>query len=382
MEFRGQIDDFGPLEPELKKTIRKALKVMNRETQLAVAAAQQALRESGLPHAAYEPDRIGVCFGAGNVSILPEDFADGIAACTNERAEFEFDRWGVLGLPQVDPLWLLKCLPNMPACHLAICNGFRGVNNSITQRDASANLAVGEAAGWIHDGLADMVVTGATGTTILPFGRLHALLDEELAPPCPDSDPATICRPFDRRRTGSVIAEGAAAFVLEDLETALRRGAIIYGEIVSVGSSCVSSGRARRDAALANAMHMALRAGGMTAAQIGHVHAHGSSGKLADVEESRAMAAVFHQQAQFVPVVAAKSHTGNAEAGSGALELAASLLALHHGRLFPVLNYEEPDPECPVAAVTSCDAAAGDAFLNLSVTPHGQASCLLVRKAA
>lgn len=379
--FQGRIEDFGNLEAEKKKTIRKGIKLMNRQTQMAVAAAQQALGDSKVQTGTFDSDRIGVCFGAGNVSLLPEDFLPAIRTCSDPEAGFRFERWGAEGLAQVDPLWLLRYLPNMPACHIAIYNDFRGPNNSITQRETSANLAVAEACAFITEDEADLVVTGATGSLIQPINRLHTVIETDVAQ---GADPTTLCRPFERDRTGAVMGEGAAAFVVEELSSALRRGAPIYGEIVAFGSSCVvdKRGGPRCDLALAQAMRAALRRAQMSPTELGHIHAHGLSSRRADADEARALRLVFGDQAERTPLVAAKSNLGNAGAGCGALELAASLLALRAGRLFPVLNYEHPDPECRVAPVKSADTPAGDSFINLNMAAPGQASCLVVRRAA
>ena len=174
-DFQGRIADFGELETGLKKTIRKALKLMNRETLMALASAQQALTDSALAVSGIDAERIGVCFGTGNVGLMPQDFVAGVNACVSADDEFDVDRWGQDGIPQVEPLWLLKCLPNMPSCHIAICNGFQGPNNSITQRDAAANLAVAESCELILTGEADVVVTGGTGTMLVPMNLLHKL---------------------------------------------------------------------------------------------------------------------------------------------------------------------------------------------------------------
>ena len=376
--FGEQIEAFGPLEKDVRKKIRKALRLMNRETQMAVAAAQQAVAESGLSSAGFDPERVGVCFGSGNAAVLPEDFLPAIQACTDDADQFDAGRWGIDGLPQVAPLWLLTCLSNMPACRIAIFNNLQGPNNSITQREASANLAVGEAMNLIADGEADAMIVGATGTTILPFNRLHEVLDREVA--IGDSDPATLCRPFDRRRCGSVLGEGAASVVLEELQSALRRGVPIYGEVTGTGASCVvDRGRVPHcDSALANSIRSALRRAGRDPESVGHVQAHGLSTRRSDRDEARAIRNLFGPRADTLPIAAAKSGLGNSGAGSGALELVAGLLALKHGHLFPVLNYEEPDPECPVSAVTSADVPAGGSFLNLSVSSQGQAGCVLV----
>ena len=129
-EFTGRIDDFCDLPAGKRKAIQKSLKLMNRETQMGVAAGQQALQDSGLL-ADYDPGRTGICFGAENFAVMAEDFQAGVQACSGDNG-FNSDRWGQDGIPEVAPLWLLKCLPNMPACHLAILNDLRGPGNTIT----------------------------------------------------------------------------------------------------------------------------------------------------------------------------------------------------------------------------------------------------------
>lgn len=380
-DFRGHVDDFGELDPAFKRSLRKSLKVMNRETQLGVAAAHRALQDSSLLQGAYDPERISVCFGASYVSMLPQDFMPGIEACSNDGA-FDLDEWGEQGIPQVHPLWILTCLPNMPACHIAILNDLRGANNSITQGAAATNLAVAEATRAIADGAADAVLVGGTGNNILPYSMMHTLLETEVAPDA--ADPTQILRPFDRQRTGLVPGEGAAAMILEEFDAATRRGATIYGEVIGAGSSCVvdEAGNSRRDRSMMNAMQTALQAAEIRPDDVGHVHAHGLSTRQTDHEEAVAIREVFGDRADTLPVVAGKSNFGEAGAGSGAMELAASLLALRKGRLFPVLNFEDPDPACPIRPVTSPDADAGTSFLNLNVVPEGQASCVIMRAVA
>jgi 3-oxoacyl-[acyl-carrier-protein] synthase II len=278
-------------------------------------------------------------------------------------------------------LWLLKYLPNMPASHFAIFNDLRGPNNSITQREAAANLAVGEAYRTIERGHADLMVAGATGTRVHPMKTIHALQWEPLAAETPE--PGRASRPFDLHRSGMVLGEGAGAIVLEEQSAAERRGATIYGEVLGFGSSAVLDRRGigRRGQALANAMRAALRDAGLEPARIGHVHAHGLSSVSADRDEAAAIREVFGDQAQRVPVAAAKSYFGNLGAGSGLVELVASLLALRHEWLFPVLNYEVPDPECPLyVARAGGDLRPGENVLNINVTPQGQASALIVRR--
>ncbi len=377
-QFQGVIGDFGPLEKAQKKTIRKGLKVMNRECLMAVASAQRALNDAGLKFGDCDPERSGVNFGTDYMLTMPEEFVDGIRKCLDDEGKFSFSRWAVDGMPQMSPLWLLKYLPNMPASHIAIFNDFRGPNNSLTLREAAANLSLGESFRIISDGRADVMLVGATGTRIHPMKAIHAIQQEELAGV--NGDPAAVSRPFDRDRSGMVLGEGAGVVILEELSVATARGATILGEVLGDASSCVveSNGRARRDLAMKNALAKLVTRHGVTAEDVGHVHAHGLSTRSCDAEESWAIDQVFGGRATPVPVTAAKSYFGNLGSGSGTVELIVSLMSLVNDQLFPILNYENPDPDCPVAAVTNGDASPGRTFINLSVTPQGQASAVLV----
>jgi 3-oxoacyl-[acyl-carrier-protein] synthase II len=382
-EFTGDIENFGPLEKEQKKAIRKGLKVMCRECQMGVAAAQLALADAGLivGNGKFDPDRTGCVFGADYMLTMPEEFSAGINRCRNPEGTFDYTRWATEGMPQLSPLWLLKYLPNMPASHVAIYNDLRGPNNSITHREAAANLAIGEAYRTILRGSADIMVVGATGTRVHPMKTVHAIQTEELAGN--GVEPSKASRPFDKNRSGMVIGEGSGAIVIEELATAKARGATIYGEIVGHGSSHVADKNcvADRNLAFANVMRSSLRGAQMSPDEIGHIHAHGLSTRSCDIAEAKAIRAVFGPAADKMPVTAAKSYFGNLGAGSGMIELIASVLALANGQLFPVLNYETPDPECPIAIAAPNNGAAspGNSFLNLSVTPQGQASAVLVR---
>lgn len=383
-EFSGKIDNFGPLSPERKKAIRKGLKVMCRESQMGVAAAEIAVTDAGLAvdglaGGGIDPERTGVVFGSDYMLTEPDEYSAGVLKCGGDQGEFQFTRWGTEGLAQMSPLWLLKYLPNMPASHIAIFHDLRGPNNSFTHREASGNLAIGEAFHTIVRGSADCILAGATGTRIHPMKSIHAVQTEQLA--TDGEDPARACRPFDLNRTGMVMGEGAGVVVLEELETARARVATIYAEVVGAGSSTVLDRNfvAHRDVALANAMRATLRDAGATPDAVGHIHAHGLATQSCDESEARAIGDVFGEAAARVPVVAAKSSFGNLGAGSGVVELIASVMALQSGTLFPVLNYETPDPECPLAAVTSGDTPAGESFLNLSTTPQGQAAAVMVR---
>jgi len=378
-QFTGEIDDFGPLDKEQKKAIRKGLKVMCRECQMGVAAAQLALADAKFAADALNPERTGISFGADYMLSVPEEFSEGIRQCLDGGGRFQFSRWGNEGMPKMSPLWLLKYLPNMPASHLAIYNDFRGPNNSLTLREASANAAIGEAYQIILRGSAEVMLVGATGTRLHPMKTMHAIQQEEVLG---DGDPATASRPFDRHRRGMVLGEGAGAIVLEELAAAKARNADIYGEVLGAASSAVAGPRlvARRGQAMVNVLRATLQAAGANINDVGHLHAHGLSTRSCDAEEAWAIAEVFAARSNPLPVTAAKSYFGNLGAGGGMVELIASLLAGQHDWLPPILNYTTADPECPVAAVRNGSGRPGGCFINLNVTPQGQAAAVLVRR--
>ncbi len=373
-QFTGDINDFGELDKGKTKTIRKALKVMCRETQMAVAAAELALLDAAIAEGSLDPERSGVVLGSDYMLTMPEDYIDGIKKCTGDQGQFDFEEWGSDGLDQMTPLWMLKYLPNMPASHIAIINDLRGPNNSLTMREASSNIAVGEAFTTVARGHADVMLAGATGTRILPMQAIHAMQTEELADD--DCDPATASRPFDKNRIGMVAGEGAGVVVLEELSRAEARGATIYGEVVGIGSSLVADRKLRGDTqkALANAIAACLRDAKLAAGDVDHVNAHGLATNESDRREAAAIGACLTSN---VPVTALKSYFGNLGAGSGVVELAGSLLALKHGNLPKVLNYETPDPNCELNVATG-EQTPGSSFLSLSVTPQGQAAVVAV----
>ena len=380
-QFTGEIDDFGPLDKEAKKAIRKGLKVMCRECQMGVAVAQLALADAGLKPGAVDPERSGISFGTDYMLSVPEEFSEGIVQCLDEQGQFQFSRWGMEGMPKMSPLWLLKYLPNMPASHLAIYNDFRGPNNSLTLREASANAALGEAYQIILRGSAELMLVGATGTRLHPMKMIHAVQQEEVF--TGDGDPAAASRPFDRDRRGMVLGEGAGAIVLEELSAAQARGATIYGEVVGVGhqfrrrppaggpARSSDGQRAPGDVARRGRERRRRRPSARPRPEHAHLRRRRSPG------DSRSLRRPRRRRCRST---AAKSYFGNLGAGSGMVELIASLLAMQHDRLFPILNYATPDPECPVAAVRNGDGRPGTSFINLNVTPQGQASAVMVRR--
>ncbi len=376
VDFAGDISDFGELEKTLKRSIKRGLKLMCREIRMGVAAAQRALGHASIEPGNIDPSRIGTMFGSDYIITQPYEFARGIRKCMNGSSEFDFGQWAENGLTQVEPLWLLKYLPNMPASHVAIFNDLQGPSNSLTVREASANLAVSEAMTIIQRGNADVMVAGSTGSRIHPLRTIHVAMQEQLAPN--NGDPTSACRPFDANRNGMIMGEGAGVLILEEAKHAAARGANVIGEVLGYGSSSVANlkGVADYKTAITNVLKMSLEVAGLSTKDIGHVHAHGLSTTNCDAQEATAINEVFGDT---TPVTAAKSYMGNLGAGSGIVEIVASLKSIQNNQLFPTLNYETPDPNCPISVVAETIDSPGNTFLNINVTPQGQASAVIIR---
>jgi 3-oxoacyl-[acyl-carrier-protein] synthase II len=241
----------------------------------------------------------------------------------------------------------------MPACHIGIAQDARGPNNTITLGDVSTLWAISEAARAIDRGQADAMIAGGVGARVQPMIWAH---EQALQFSRRSDDPAGACRPFDAQRDGMVNGEGSAAFLLESRQSAEARGAKPLARVVAIATTFEPrpDRSPPQGEAIRAAIRQALERAGLEPRHIGHVNAHGMSTTLDDRIEAQAIRAVLGD----VPVTAPKSYFGNLGAGGGAVEMAASLLALEHGLVPPTLNYEQPDPECPVNVVHGRPLAA------------------------
>ena len=384
----GEIKDFTDTSAknEYLKKQRKSIKVMCREIQFGVASASLAIENSALDLEAIDHERFGVEFGANLMFSPPDVLKEPAWHCVDEGdTEFRFrlKHWGTEGISNLEPLWLLRYLPNMPACHIGIYADARGPSNSITQNEASGNLAAAEAFYVITRGQADTMVAGTTGTRIHPVKSMHAALWDILAEHG-DDPPETWCRPFDKTRKGEVLAEGACSMILEEESHAKARGARILGRILGAGSSCAfdRNGTNKVTRAIVNAARAALRDAGLTPADIGHVNAHGLGTPWIDVDEALAIHEIFGPAGETVPVTALKSVLANAGASCGTLELAGSLAGLEQGVVPATKNYRVPDPACRLNIVHDKPLPiANRVVLNINVTTCGQAAALVVEAA-
>lgn len=375
-KLAAEVHNFDPLDYIREK---KMLKVMSRDIQLGVSAASMAMGDAKLGQNQIDPERLGVEFGAGHISITPRELADAALACTGD-SEFDFGRWGEDSMGQIAPLWLLKHLPNMPACHVAIEHDARGPNNTITCRDASALLALDEAVRVIQRGAADAMIVGACSSSVHPVDITRLNLYDHLSRRV--DDPQRACRPFDMDRDGTIVGEGAACFVIETYDHAVARGADIYAEILAVAGACDGAGMARQAGGrgIVRAVQAALKKAQIDPREIGHINAHGKSTVEDDCMEARAYHQALGSAAENIPVTALKSYFGQFDAGSGAVELAGSVLALRHGVLPMTLNYETPDPNCRVNVVhTEPHRLRSPIAMSVNRTNMGQSAATIFR---
>ena len=353
------------------------MKVMARDTQLGVAAADMAVVDAGLATRGIDHERFGVVFGTDLMLCQADDVAQAFAK-SRTGGWFDFGRWAEAAQGEIYPLWLLKYLPNMPACHIAIAQDARGPNNSITLGEVSSLLAVAEATRVIERGMADVMISGGTGSRVNPtvWGRLGLGQSSRR-----NDSPAEACRPFDADRDGQVYGEGAAAFILESRPHAEARHAKILGRVRGYASTFESrkDGKPFAGAGIVRAIAKAMTSTDAQPAEIGHVNAEGLSTTVDDQAEAQAIRKTLGD----VPVTAPKSYFGNLGSGTGAVEMAASLLALEKQLVPSTLNYQRADVLCPLNVVHDQPLASDRPLaLLLNHAPLGQSVALLLAKAS
>lgn len=376
--FVGMAPDFHPKDFVKPK---KNIKVMSRDIQLGFVAAMMAARKANLsvdpenPDArSVAPERLGVIFGCDLVGLELSELTDAFWAGTTDGL-YDFSTWGKFAMEKIMPLWMLKYLPNMPASHIGIAMDARGPSNSPTLDRAASLSAIIEAANIIARGAADVMICGGCGNRSNPsfLARGNSF---HLAPWT--GDPASVPRPFDADRVGTVLGEGSGAIVLESREFAEARGAKPlatlrgYAQVVEPTSEQKITERS-----VERSLALALKNAEMTADDIDHVNADG----LGTVEDDRSEAAGIRAALGDTPVFSAKGHFGNLGSGTGAVELIASLIALEKGTLPAVRNCEKIAGDCPVNVIVDQAHAVGKpAFIKINQTNLGRSVAVVVEK--
>lgn len=380
-EYVGEVREF--TEESARKVYlkpqRKSIKLMCHEIQLGVASANLAVEEAGLVLDNVDRNRMGVAYGANLMLSLPTKLTDGIKVSMTESNEFSIPGWGAHGLGKMDPLWLLQILPNMPACHIGITFDARGPNNSLTLDETTGCSTMTESLSVLRRDWADVMLTGTTGTRLHEVKSMHTRMWYEVAYD-PD-DPTHSCRPFDVRRSGQSMAEGACTMIFEQEKFAKARGAKVLAHMLGGRSTsvCSRSGEADLKQAAVNAMRGAMQVAKIAPGDIGHINAHGLGTRDSDLAEARAIHEVFGSLGSKVPVTAQKGALGNPGASCGSLESAASIIALSHGMIPPTVGCDQPDPECNLNIVRETTPTDNKLFLKLSLCHTGQASAVVIR---
>ena len=371
--FAGEIIGFDIKKYLLTKDERKQIRVMSRTIQLAVAAADLALRDAKVDKQKLDPTRFGVEFGAG---LIPSELNElGLASHLSTEANsrpVDLKLWGEKGIGSIPPLWMLKYLPNMLACHVSIFHNAQGPNNTITESEVASLLALGEATRIIQRSQADFMLVGGADSKLTPLSMVRQTLFGQMSH-CNET-PEQAIKPFDQRRDGLAFGEGSGVLVAEELEHAQQRGADIRGEIVGFGAAF---DRGLTGKGLARAIRAALTQAAVAPQEIDHINAHGLGSVKLDAFEARGIHEVFGAS---VPVWSIKPNIGHLSAGSGTTELGASLLAMRHGVLPATLNYQVADPACPVQVLTEARPIAKPYFVKIGFTEMGQCAAIVCRK--
>jgi len=326
----GEVRDF---EPE-RFIERRDVKKMDIFIQYAVGAAQMAFEDAGLALPLAAPDRTGVIVGVGIGGIT--------------TVEEMYKNLASGNLRRVSPFLIPRIIPNMASGHIALRFGARGPNYATTSACASGAHAIGEAVVLIRDGRQDVMLAGGAEAPICLLGVGGFAAMRALATSFND-EPERASRPFDARREGFVIAEGAGVVVLEEAEHARRRGARVYAELLGYGATCDAyhmTQPAPEGAGAAECMAHALADAGIAPTAVGYINAHGTGTPFNDEAETSAVKRVFGEHAARIAISSTKSMTGHLLGAAGTIEAAYTVLALERGILPPTINLEQPDPAC------------------------------------
>lgn len=327
----GEIKNFNAVDHFDKKEIKK----IDLYTQYAVVAAREAYKDSGLTKDNFDPDRAGCITGAGIGGMWT--FQD------------EVFKFAAKGARRISPFFIPKMISNIAAGQVAIDLDLKGINYNVSSACASANHAIGTAFRAIQYGDADIIFTGGTEGAVNPvamagFCAMRALTTR-------NDEPQKASRPFDKDRDGFVMSEGAGIVVLEELEHAKKRGAKIYAELVGYGATCDAhhiTAPAPGGLGSARAMNFAIKDAEMAPEDIDYINAHGTSTPLNDKGESAAFISVFGDRSKDIHINSTKSMVGHMLGAAAGIEAIVCAKSLQTGIIHPTINYETPDPECPL----------------------------------
>lgn len=364
VKIAGEVSDFNAEEYIDKKEIKK----MDLFIQYGLAAAHYAMQDSGLVINDENSERVGVLVGAG-LGGLPS--IERYHTLLNEG-----------GFKKISPFFIPMLIINLAPGHISIKYGAKGPNLSSVSACATGTHSIGDAYHIIARGDADAMIAGGTESTVTPLGiggfaAMKALSDN-------NDFPEKASRPFDKGRDGFVLAEGAGIVVMEEYESARKRGAKIYAEIVGYGLTCDAyhmTAPSPGGEGAARCMKMALKNAGVSPDQVTYINAHGTSTYFNDLNESMAIKSVFGDHADKLMVSSTKSMTGHLLGAAGGVEAVFTCMAMEKSVIPPTINYDIPDPECDLDYVpnTARDAKIEYAMSN-SLGFGGTNATLLFKK--
>ena len=362
----GEVRDFDTAEYMARKESRRKA----RFSQFAVAAAHQAVKDSGLDLENEDLDRIGVLIGSGSGG-LPE---------TDQQAEIRVTR----GVNRMSPYYIPMMLVNMAAANISHTFNLTGYTNTCVTACAASTQAIGEASEIIRRGGADVIVTGGTEAGICEIGMggfstMRALTTWT-------GDPVKASRPFDSGRDGFAPSEGSGILIMESLQHATDRGAQIYAEIGGWGVSADAYHLVQphpEGVGAAKAMQRALDSAGVSLDEIDYINAHGTSTPINDKSETIAVKRVFGDKAYNIPISSTKSMVGHSLGASGALEAIVCINSINDRIMHPTINQEETDPDCDLDYVPNVAREADlDVVMSNSFGFGGQNAALVIKRFA
>jgi 3-oxoacyl-[acyl-carrier-protein] synthase II len=364
------------------KSYRKATKVMARDIEIAVGAALLAVKDAGLATRGTDPDnpptiapdRFGCHIGAGLIAAELDELTAALATSRGASGAFDVSHWGEKGMQELTPLWLLKYLPNMLACHVTIIHDCQGPSNTITCNEASSGLSLAESQRVIERGAADACLSGGADSKLNPMAYLRQELAGRLAPCAPDADATAVIKPFDRAASGTLVGEGGGILVVEAEETARARGARIHAVLSGTGASqswCDDTVGLVPDASgesLADAIEAALRDANLSPADVDAIIPFGSGVPALDSLEASALARVFGDGLAKKPLITLAPSIGATCAGFGAIAVAVACRAIAEQRLPARLNAAStgslaasaaPSAACALRHILVCTPSLG-----------------------
>lgn len=387
-KIAGEAPEF-KIRNYIPKSHRKATKLMSRDIELSIVAADEAVKNSGLVTKAsgteevtVAPNRSAICFGAGLISCDLAELSPSVALSITDN-QFDIHKWGKAGLESLTPLWLLKYLPNMLACHVGIIHDIQGPSNTITCGEVAGHIAIAEAAEMIIRGNAEVALCGGCEAKVNPIVMTRQCLLKRSTFDYNDQ-PEKAVRPFDEKASGSVFGEAAGMLVLEELDFAKTRNAPVLAELVGFASSNSLNPQFEHLEAdgkgIQIAIQKALEEAGINPEQIDLIIPAGTGIAADDKAEAAALKAVFGEALSNIAVWPIKNMVTHTGAAAGAMDLIAAVQTINHKKVGPSKNYDTPADGCKLNIAKESTEKEINYALCCGYSFGGQTAAIVVKK--